>query len=289
MQQIIDYVEVMFRSLPNSKSVNIAKDQILDSMLMKYDEYIKNQMSEADAIGHVIGEFGNIDELIEGLGLDLPLDGSIIESQRLDDYLRFIPRFANAIAIGVGAIGFVIAMLPIMRNFLLIPLFISVILALSVFILYGFRMHTFEDVQDSHNMLSRDDTLRVKDISDRYASRFILVLIGSIAIMLLAFIVSIMIGSQAYSFSVGAVIFTCGLFLMLRVSIPYGLYDSLINRKKNIQYNPGKFSGLIMSLAVFAYLFIGFSYNGWHPWWIIILVAGVISGYLDSLPNKEHN
>lgn len=50
------------------------------------------------------------------------------------------------------------------------------------------------------------------------------------------------------------------------------------DKKKRSRF---KFSDLI-PLSVFAYLFIGFFYGGWHPWWIIIPGSGVLFPMLDK-------
>ena len=69
METIRNYLENMFRSLPNTAEVRRAKDELGQMMEDKYTELIEEGMTENAAIGTVISEFGNLDELSETLGI----------------------------------------------------------------------------------------------------------------------------------------------------------------------------------------------------------------------------
>ncbi len=59
----------MFAAMPNTAEVRKAKAELLQMMEDKYNELIANGQNENTAVGTVISEFGNLDELAEGLGL----------------------------------------------------------------------------------------------------------------------------------------------------------------------------------------------------------------------------
>ncbi len=69
METIKNYLETMFASLPNTAEVRKAKAELLQMMEDKYNELISEGQSENTAVGTVISEFGNLDELAEDLGL----------------------------------------------------------------------------------------------------------------------------------------------------------------------------------------------------------------------------
>ncbi|WP_252856480.1 permease prefix domain 1-containing protein [Erysipelothrix rhusiopathiae] len=106
MNQILDYIEVMFKSLPQTDEVEKLKMNMTDSMELKFNQYIEEGKRESEAIGLVIGEFGSIEELKEALGLNVSDDEDIVylETARVDEYLRFIRRFGMMISIGVAVI-----------------------------------------------------------------------------------------------------------------------------------------------------------------------------------------
>ena len=69
MDTIKDYLEAMFASMPNTAEVRKAKSELLSMMEDKYNEMIADGISENTAVGTVISEFGNLDELADDLGL----------------------------------------------------------------------------------------------------------------------------------------------------------------------------------------------------------------------------
>ncbi len=70
MDAIKNYLETMFLNLPNTPEVQKAKYELEQMMEDKYNELIANGKTENEAIGTVIAEFGNLDELAADLGID---------------------------------------------------------------------------------------------------------------------------------------------------------------------------------------------------------------------------
>ena len=69
MQAIRNYLETMFMNLPNTPEVLRAKEELWQMMEDKYTELKNEGKSENEAVGTVISEFGNLDELAEELGI----------------------------------------------------------------------------------------------------------------------------------------------------------------------------------------------------------------------------
>ncbi|MDE8082469.1 permease prefix domain 1-containing protein [Erysipelothrix rhusiopathiae] len=134
MNQILDYIEVMFKSLPQTDEVEKIKMNMTDSMELKFNQYIEEGKRESEAIGLVIGEFGSIEELKEALGLNVADDEDIVylETARVDEYLRFIRRFAMMISIGVAVIMIGIGSTDFFDN--LIIFFLSLIVGVTIFV-----------------------------------------------------------------------------------------------------------------------------------------------------------
>lgn len=70
MDTIKNYLEAMFAKLPNTPEVLRAKDELLQMMEDKYTELRENGRTENEAVGTVISEFGNLDEIAEDLGIE---------------------------------------------------------------------------------------------------------------------------------------------------------------------------------------------------------------------------
>ncbi len=69
METIRNYLEMMFQKLPNTPEVQKAKFELGQMMEDKYNELILEGRNENEAVGTVIAEFGNLDELAESLGI----------------------------------------------------------------------------------------------------------------------------------------------------------------------------------------------------------------------------
>lgn len=82
METIRTYLENMFRSYPNTSVVQKAKMELLQMMEDKYMELKAEGKTENEAVGIVISEFGNIDELADDLGI-----GNIV-MQETDEQVR---------------------------------------------------------------------------------------------------------------------------------------------------------------------------------------------------------
>lgn len=69
METIRNYLETMFLKLPNTPEVYKAKNELWQMMEDKYTELKEEGKSENEAVGIVISEFGNLDELANDLSL----------------------------------------------------------------------------------------------------------------------------------------------------------------------------------------------------------------------------
>ena len=73
METIKNYLENMFSHLPNTPEVQKAKYELYQMMEDKYNELISEGKSDNEAIGIVISEFGNLDELAFHISLPISL------------------------------------------------------------------------------------------------------------------------------------------------------------------------------------------------------------------------
>lgn len=76
METIKNYLENMFSHLPNTPEVQKAKYELYQMMEDKYNELISEGKSDNEAIGIVISDFGNLDELADSLGIKSFVDPS---------------------------------------------------------------------------------------------------------------------------------------------------------------------------------------------------------------------
>jgi hypothetical protein len=70
MDTIRIYLENMFANFPKTDEVLRAKEELLSMMEDKYNELIAEGKPENEAVGVIISEFGNLDEIAQSLGLN---------------------------------------------------------------------------------------------------------------------------------------------------------------------------------------------------------------------------
>lgn len=80
METISNYLDNMFINLPQTPEVLRAKEDLMEMMEDKYNELLSEGKMQNEAIGIVISEFGNIQELIEELGIADVHENSVNEN-----------------------------------------------------------------------------------------------------------------------------------------------------------------------------------------------------------------
>lgn len=169
METLLNYLDNLFASLPNTEAVRRAKSNLQDSMEERYNELKAAGKSENEAIGTVISEFGNIDELkqlfspepesqpepqsrfeAQKEGLDSqsapetpPEDGPVVDIAMADEYLEVSRKTDMMVGMGVFLCIVSPALLILMATLMptdlggilgLIPLFIGVAIGVALFI-----------------------------------------------------------------------------------------------------------------------------------------------------------
>ena len=112
MEEIKTYLDKMFTGLPATEKVRKAKNELLTMMTDKYKELIAEGKSENEALGTVIMEFGNLNELSEELGLTEEIRSA--EANRItltqadaEAYWSANEKFAIFVGIGSGLMIYV--------------------------------------------------------------------------------------------------------------------------------------------------------------------------------------
>ena len=107
METIRNYLETMFLKLPNTPEVYKAKNELWQMMEDKYTELKEEGKSENEAVGIVISEFGNLDELANDLGISQFVEsqpmpqGKTLSLDQAKSYLADAGKSAYRTSLGV--------------------------------------------------------------------------------------------------------------------------------------------------------------------------------------------
>ena len=119
METIKNYLESMFRNLPNTSEVLKAKNELLQMMEDKYAELRREGKSENEAVATVISEFGNLDEVASSLGIKEVLSSGKEEQARrnlsLDEVKEYLSDlFSSIVFKTVGIVLFITCTVPVL-------------------------------------------------------------------------------------------------------------------------------------------------------------------------------
>jgi len=165
METIVNYLDNMFAALPKTSRILRLKEELLATMEEKYLELKREGKSENEAIGIVISEFGNIDELMREMGIvreQNPEEEQIpaIGEPEIEAYLGFKRRFGLLVGLGVTLILAGAALLLVLAERLggfgtvigLIALFVSIAAAVGMFVYSGVKAEQFRYLKSDFYM-----------------------------------------------------------------------------------------------------------------------------------------
>ena len=266
METIRNYLESMFANLPGTPEVRRAKDELWQMMEDKYTELKNEGKTENEAIGIVISEFGNLDELARDLGID-----NIVNNQNnnrpkpftfdmVDDYIASHKKKSLFIALGVflcimsvcGPIFFdcLAETVPMMSEIYgatgACLMFILIAVAVGLFIYSGSCTSKWKILQEERYATDFATNRYITQKMAEYKPTYTITLIIGICLCILSITPSIIIDGFTSRFpSVwlenlsGALLFVfvaTGVFLIVLSCNQMGTYNRLISLNNNNFY-----------------------------------------------------
>lgn len=315
MDTIKNYIEMMFKDLPKTPDVLRVKRNILETMDDRYNELINEGKSEHEAIGAVIAQFGNIEELKEELGItskakniDQKEDAQFITRSEIDEYIAFKKTFSKMIAIGV--VLCILSLLPPLfayeTTFTASPaglkeaigimgMFTMIGVAVVIFIIYGMKNAKYEDMEKSLLILSENDKLDMKKIFCEFSAHHNIKIAIGVVLCILAIAIP---GALSVIFDtdlIGSLLFIIvapGVYLLIESGLRYSSYqlfadNQKFNRVKKHSEMEDTYYAITMPLATMVFLFIGFCFDAWHPAWIIFPFTAIVTSFYITIKKTD--
>ncbi len=326
METIRNYLETMFANLPDNAEVRRAKNELWQMMEDKYEELTSNGTSENEAVGRVISEFGNLDELKEMLGLDeklLPEPSETAERRMLTmdevrDFLHFGTIKGFTIAAGV-ALCILSTVGPIFTDTLghleslgLLWLFLLILVAVGLFVMTGIVGKAWEYIEKEPCSIDFATSAFVENEKSRYNISYTVQLTVGIILCCVCWMPLVFLDSfgnigflvrWADTFGVIFLLATVaiGVFLIVHAGIIRGCYNTLlkVNDSSTISgsyvKNERRYDDPKVETAMDIYwptvksVYLIWSFLTFHWWktWIIWPIAGILKGILDSALDKK--
>lgn len=303
MNTINNYVETIFMNLPDTQELAELKQDILVNMEEKYQELLSDGLSDNEAIGLVISEFGNIDELLNELEIKKQETNkefktslySQLSFEEIDEFIAMRKSLGTGVGFGVILCGIAASMiifavhLEAVITGVILSMFVIAV-AVALFITSGLKASRFNYLEKG--FLAEPQNLNyIKNENKAYEKSFVFSLIIGITLVILSSI-PVLIGSQHTE---NILLYACGTIVIATVGCFFLIYggtvkggftfllengiDSSISEAdiKNKLYWK-RFNENFWLVIAAVYLLVSFVFGIWSISWIIFPVAGVLSG-----------
>lgn len=308
METIKNYLDNMFARLPVNFEVKRLKEDLLANMEEKYNELKAQGKSENEAIGIVISEFGNIDELIKELDIkeeyqEIGLRNVTIEEA--DQYLVARRKSGILIATGVFLCIFGVSMMILISSAIaesyrgmssaleilgLVVLFIFIAIAVGLFIFAGISLEKYKYLSQPFN-LSNHVTTYLNKKNEDFNKTFVIAIIIGVVLCILSPMVLIVISYMGNFSDIISEIGVVTLLIMIAVAVYTFIWAGCIKDSYSVLLQIGEYekekkedkvisavASIVWPLTVCAFLIWGFLFNGWQISWILFPIVGVLFG-----------
>lgn len=316
METIRNYIENLFASLPKTAEVLKLKEELLQNMEEKYLEHKKEGRSENEAIGIVISEFGNIDELLEEMQITRSEQAGsekekMLTDQEADDYLQGSKAAGFRIAAGVmlcilSPLSLILGEYFFGERFealFMIPMMFFIAFAVVLFITAAFQLRRYKHIHEGNFRVSAQKLAELQRRLERFIPKYAVLIGTSILLNFFGTISVIALEDTIYEdISPALLIFFISLSVGLIISLAFignpihrltkGQKPPLaIPEDKKIGKTVGAAAALIFPLSIAVYLPLSFLTGRWDLTWIIFPVVslafgGFCMGYL--ILKKNH-
>jgi len=315
MNTIRNYLDNMFLGLPQTDDVTRAKNELLAMMEDKYNELKNSGKTENEAIGIVISEFGNLDELGDTLGIKQIIENKtdihMVTYEEAKDYIEDSRATAPKTALGVllciispVTLLFLIGLKEL--NFLkvkeelliaagLVVLICLVATGVSYFIRFSSKLEKHEYLKFNLFELDYEAEQMVRNVQKQDEQSYksavsisVICYILSALPVIVTPLVSEIEGLSVISVTVTLIIVALSTYNIINKSGSYEPCNVLLQQgdysvknKSNKTFQT--VSKVYWCVIVAAYLGYSFITNNWAMSWIIWPVAGVLFGAIKAI------
>ena len=329
METIKSYLEAMFANMPNTPEVKnymenyaYSKDELLTMMEDKYNEMIADGVNENTAVGTVISEFGNLDELAEDLGLEKEVEEvhereqeiprRFVSMEEVNDFIE--SRKKSGLFVGLGTLLCIISVTsPILCDtafyskfsdkYGVLGMFMCIAVAVAFFVFNGITRKDWDFLKKQPCQIDMATANMVKE--KRKDFKITRAWMHTLGVILCAFcwlpcaIMDNEVCPVLLFFSVGI-----GVLLIVYSSHVYGAYETILSlndqntisgrygREEDVEYVNDRAKAIMevyWSTVTCIYLIISFLTFRWESTWIIWPVAVIINKILRLTLTKEED
>ena len=307
MKAIQQHINFLFQDLPETNEIKRIKNDLYLNAVDRFDELRREGSSESEALGTVIIEMGDREELLESLAYDQETDLREHSIHSLSEARHLIGSYdfeANKIGLGVFLILLGAGLIATLETFNLagfgvMILLIFVAIAVGMFIHAGLSLEALEkSIQSTNNAfyLTDDDYEMVEEQYNLFQeeSRFripvgvMLCIVSVIPIVFFGILENELL-VQRYGVILLVVAVGIGVFQFVKYGMNETAYEKVLNlgeysmEERQIQQKLEPISGVYWMVITVIYLAWSFLSMDWHFTWIIWPIAAALWGLITVI------
>ena len=322
MDTIKNYLESMFAQLPNTPDVWRAKDELLQMMEDRYNDLMDSGKTENEAIGTVIAEFGNLDELADTLGISQAMNQTPhydAKNLSLEDAHTMIrEKSKGSFIIGIAVLLFITCCSgPIITTAIVdndaagmlgtVILFLMIAAGIGLCVYENIKLSKWDFLKNEPYQINAETATAIYQESESYRSTSaLLTAVGIILIVMCVIPVSVLgflnISDGITSLGAAAMFYFIGIGVMILISTngkekaykeilslnsQSTIAGSYVPKNDPSQRYRSTEAAAIMSVywqtILCLYLIISFITFDWGRTWIIWPIAGIIHLLIKNL------
>lgn len=318
MTIIKEYVNQVFKNVPLTEETNQLRMDITANMEDKYAELRESGASENEALGVVIAEFGNIEELLEEMGIpktsrENKSQQPAMEEEAIDYFIQSKAKLGIRIGTGIltilagiASLLFFLSLSSIFQaaNIMgIMLLLIGLAAGTALLVVEGMRSSSLEAYYKPFVLLP-DSRERIEEERNAYKKSLTLSIVLGVSFSIVSF-APLLIGifSNLFSVLVGAgfmlLLAGIGVVFFVYSGNVYHAYDVILQngkepdnfeeevkadeRRRKVDYIIDE---IYWPIIVVIYLVFSFLVGGWAWTWLIFVIGGVledvVKGFLGS-------
>ena len=316
METIKNYLESMFRGLPQTDKIMRAKSELLQMMEDKYTELIRSGKSENEAVGEVIQNFGNLDDLAEDLGISDILNKSKhseIQRRKLtfDEVTEYVAAKKRVLFMKAAGIFLYIncVVFPILADAFgfndvagAVLMFIAIGVGVLLMVLSHSLMEPWAFITNEPCNIDSVAMDYLKNKNREFTPSYSVLHSVGILLCILCFLPAVIfseIGGKAMDELGGAFLFVfvgAGVFMIVYAKSLRKTYSHLLGINDKLEFeepkydystvknkNLGAFMGAYWIIITCIYLSISFLTFAWHITWIIWPMAAAANIIIKAI------
>lgn len=312
METITAYLDNLFATLPKTEEILHLKDEMLSNMEERYYELKQDGKSENEAIGIVISEFGNIDELLESLGIDpreASQEGYQVSREEAEAYLYMKGAAGKWVGLGVLLCITGPALLIFLLGLSQLPIFplseyaatmiglplllICVAAGVGLFIYADGKLAPYK-YMEQQPVLSLQLQREIQQQKAYFQPSYTLAMmigVGLLVLSPLSIFVTLLLGEKYILFSVAFLLIqvAMGVFILIYYGERKASYSALLQEEsfsrsgKEANRTINAVGAVVWPLATCIFLVSGLVFHQWHINWIIFPITGILFGTFSGI------